>query len=168
MPNVSVSGLAFSISIVVPFLNMTKSFAGNIGQVSHQVNAVVMGIAGTKRIFALLDEAPEGDEGYVTLVNAKEVNGEYVAVSYTHLIIGGTGSAKSTLVNLISRLYDVTEGSVKVGGRDVREYDIEALRSNVAVVLQKNQLDVYKRQVLSDPRVLINPHPLSLYYYCST
>ena len=55
-------------------------------------------------------------------------------------IIGGTGSAKSTLVNLISRLYDVTEGSVRVGGRDVREYDIEALRSNVAVVLQKNQL----------------------------
>ena len=78
VPNVSVSGLAFSISIVVPFLNMTKSFSGNIGQVSHQVNSVVMGIAGTKRIFALLDEEPEGDEGYVTLVNAKEVNGEYV------------------------------------------------------------------------------------------
>ena len=55
-------------------------------------------------------------------------------------IIGGTGSAKSTLVNLISRIYDVTEGSVKVGGRDVREYDIETLRSQVAVVLQKNQL----------------------------
>ena len=55
-------------------------------------------------------------------------------------IIGGTGSAKSTLVNHISRLYDVTEGSVKVGGRDVREYDIETLRSQVAVVLQKNQL----------------------------
>ena len=55
-------------------------------------------------------------------------------------IIGGTGSAKSTLVNLISRLYDVTEGSVNVGGRDVREYDIETLRSQVAVVLQKNQL----------------------------
>ncbi len=55
-------------------------------------------------------------------------------------IIGGTGSSKSTLVNLIPRLYDVTEGSVKVGGRDVREYDIETLRSQVAVVLQKNQL----------------------------
>ena len=76
--NLSISGMAFSISIVVPFLNMTKSFAGNIGQVSHQVNSVVIGIAGTKRIFALLDEEPEGDEGYVTLVNAKEVNGEYV------------------------------------------------------------------------------------------
>ncbi len=55
-------------------------------------------------------------------------------------IIGGTGSAKSTLIQLISRLYDVTEGSVKVGGADVREYDIEALRNNVAVVLQKNVL----------------------------
>ena len=55
-------------------------------------------------------------------------------------ILGGTGSSKSTLVQLIPRLYDVTEGSVRVGGRDVREYDIEALRSNVAVVLQKNQL----------------------------
>lgn len=55
-------------------------------------------------------------------------------------IIGGTGSSKSTLVQLISRLYDVTEGSVKVGGRDVREYDLEALRNQVAVVLQKNIL----------------------------
>ena len=55
-------------------------------------------------------------------------------------IIGGTGSSKSTLVQLISRLYDVTDGSVKVGGVDVREYDVEALRNSVAVVLQKNVL----------------------------
>lgn len=55
-------------------------------------------------------------------------------------IIGGTGSAKSTLVNLISRLYDVTEGEVKVGGRDVREYDLETLRNQVSVVLQNNVL----------------------------
>ncbi len=55
-------------------------------------------------------------------------------------IIGGTGSAKSTLVSLISRLYDVTDGSVQVGGRDVREYDIESLRNQVSVVLQKNVL----------------------------
>lgn len=75
-PNVSFSGLAFSISIVVPFLNMTKQFAGNINQVSQQINSVVMGMAGTKRIFQLMDERPEADEGYVTLVNAKEVNGE--------------------------------------------------------------------------------------------
>jgi ATP-binding cassette subfamily B multidrug efflux pump len=55
-------------------------------------------------------------------------------------IIGGTGSAKSTLVSLISRLYDVTGGTVKVGGRDVREYSMEALRDAVSVVLQKNEL----------------------------
>ncbi len=55
-------------------------------------------------------------------------------------IIGGTGSAKSSLVNLISRLYDVTAGSVKVGGVDVKEYDLEALRDQVSVVLQKNVL----------------------------
>ena len=55
-------------------------------------------------------------------------------------IIGGTGSAKSTLVQLIARLYDVTKGSVKVGGVDVREYDLETLRDNVAMVLQKNVL----------------------------
>lgn len=55
-------------------------------------------------------------------------------------IIGGTGSAKSSLVNLISRIYDVSEGSVKVGGKDVRGYDLETLRNEVAVVLQKNVL----------------------------
>ena len=70
--NISISGMAFSISIVVPFLNMTKQFAGAIGQVSNQVNMVIMGLAGAHRIFALLDEQPETDEGYVTLVNAKE------------------------------------------------------------------------------------------------
>ena len=74
-PNVSVSGLAISVSIVVPFLNMTKQFAGNISQVSHQINAVVMGLAGAERIFDLLDEEPEADEGYVTLVNVREENG---------------------------------------------------------------------------------------------
>ena len=55
-------------------------------------------------------------------------------------ILGGTGSSKTTLVQLIPRLYDVTEGSVKVGGVDVRKYDLEALRNNVAMVLQKNVL----------------------------
>ena len=71
-PNLSISGLAFSISIVVPFLNMTKQFSGNINQVSQQVNMVVMGLAGAQRIFDLMDEPPEVDEGTVTLVNVKE------------------------------------------------------------------------------------------------
>ena len=69
--NFSISGMALGISIVVPFLNMTKQFTGNISQVSNQLNSVAMGMAGLERIFGLLDEQPEVDEGYVTLVNAK-------------------------------------------------------------------------------------------------
>ena len=70
--NISLSGKAFEISILIPFLNMTKQFTGNINQVSQQINAVVMGMAGATRIFALMDEKPEEDEGYVTLVNVKD------------------------------------------------------------------------------------------------
>lgn len=70
-PNFSISGAAFSISIVVPFLNMTKQFTGNVNQVSQQINSIVMAMAGAQRIFGLMDQEPETDDGYVTLVNAK-------------------------------------------------------------------------------------------------
>lgn len=70
-PNVSFSMLPIGISIVVPFLNMTKQLAGNVGQVSQQLNAVVMGLAGAERMFTLMDEKPEVDDGRVTLVNAR-------------------------------------------------------------------------------------------------
>lgn len=80
-PNPNISGMAISISIVIPFLNMTKQFTGNISQVSGQVNSVVMGMAGAKRIFDLIDEEEEFDEGYVTLVNAKIKNGEIIETS---------------------------------------------------------------------------------------
>ena len=69
----------------------------------------------------------------------KEVN-LHIPAGATVGILGGTGSSKTTLVQLIPRLYDVTEGSLKVGGLDVREYDLQALRDNVAMVLQKNEL----------------------------
>ena len=71
-PNLSFSGMAFSISITVPFLNMTRQFTGTIGQVSQQINLVVMGMAGAQRIFELMDEESEVDQGNVTLVNVQE------------------------------------------------------------------------------------------------
>ncbi|MBO5670813.1 MAG: ABC transporter ATP-binding protein, partial [Clostridia bacterium] len=71
VPNVSLSGLPLGISIVIPFLNMTKQFTGNVNQLSQQINSVAMAMAGASRIFALMDEEPEPDNGYVTLVNAK-------------------------------------------------------------------------------------------------
>lgn len=77
LPNISLSGLAFDISILVPFLNMSKQFSGNINQAAQQINTIVMGLAGAKRIFELMDQDKETDNGYVTLVNAEvSENGE--------------------------------------------------------------------------------------------
>ena len=78
VPNISLSGQAMGIAVVVPFLNMARQFTNNVSQVSQQMNSVVMAMAGAHRIFELMDEEPEVDDGYVTLVNAKEVNGELV------------------------------------------------------------------------------------------
>ena len=72
LPNLSLSGKAFSISILVPFLNMAKQFTGNVNQLSQQINSIVMAGAGAARVFSLMDEKPETDEGYVTLVNVEE------------------------------------------------------------------------------------------------
>lgn len=72
LPNVSLSGMALSLAVVIPFLNITKQFVGQIAQISHQINSIVMGFAGVSRIFHLLDELPEQDEGYVTLVNVEK------------------------------------------------------------------------------------------------
>lgn len=123
---------------------------------------VSMSVASAERITEVLEEKPEltNQERPVTEVkdgsivfdhvnfSYKKGSGEYVLkdinlnihAGETIGIIGGTGSAKSSLVNLISRLYDVTTGSIKVGGMDVRSYDMETLRNQVAVVLQKNVL----------------------------
>ena len=76
VPNLSLSGMALSISITVPFLNMERQFAGQIGGISQQINAIVMGLAGARRIFALMDQQPEKDEGTVTLVRCHERNGQ--------------------------------------------------------------------------------------------
>ena len=113
LPNLSISGMAIGISIVVPFLNMTKQFVGAINQVSNQINAVVMGLAGAERIFNLMDQEPEQDEGYVTLVNVREENGGLIeckertgiwAWKHPH---HSDGSVTYTKLTGDVRLYDV-------------------------------------------------------------
>ena len=69
--NIGLSGMALSVSIIVPFLNMTKQFTGNLNNATQQLNTIIMGMAGAGRVFELLDEEPEVDDGYVTLVNAE-------------------------------------------------------------------------------------------------
>ncbi|MBR1867054.1 MAG: ABC transporter ATP-binding protein, partial [Clostridia bacterium] len=123
---------------------------------------LTMSVESAKRIVEVLDEKSDmvNPDDPVTEVKDGSVSFENVSFKYslsadeftldkvdldiksgeTVGIIGGTGSSKTTLVNLISRLYDVTEGKLSVGGVDVRDYDMEILRKNVAVVLQKNTL----------------------------
>ncbi len=74
--NLGFYSTAFSISLIIPFLNMAKQFTGNMNQASQQINSVVMGMAGGERVFALMDEKPEVDDGYVTLVNVEEKDGK--------------------------------------------------------------------------------------------
>ena len=123
---------------------------------------IMIAEASTDRITEVIDEVPEMEDAKeaITDVANGDIDFDHVDFSYSgeggnlslkdvnlHIksgqivgVIGGTGSAKSTLVQLIPRLYDVTKGSVKVGGIDVRKYSLKALRDQVAVVLQKNVL----------------------------
>ena len=129
---------------------------------SMVVVMISMSMASIRRISEVLSETPDlkAPENPVTQVADGSIDFDHVSFSYKHGsgknalsdidlhiasgetigVIGGTGSGKSSLVNLICRLYDVSEGSVKVGGLDVRQYDMEALRNQVSVVLQKNTL----------------------------
>ena len=123
---------------------------------------ITMSLASGRRIVEVLEEKPDitNPQNPVMEVESGDIDFNQVNFSYKHGsgedtlrnidlhiksgetigIIGGTGCGKSSLVSLISRMYDVTKGSVFVGGRDVREYDLEVLRDAVAVVLQKNVL----------------------------
>lgn len=143
--------LAYCMNILMSLMMLSMVFV-----------MITMSMASAERISEVLNEKPElsDPENPVTEVPDGSIVFDHVDFSYkkdskepvlkdvclsirsgeTIGIIGGTGSAKSSLVNLISRLYDVTSGSIKVGGIDVRNYHMESLRNQVAVVLQKNVL----------------------------
>ena len=145
-------------SVIVYALQILTSLM----MVSFVFVMIMIAEASTERINEVLDEEPEMEDkaDAVTEVTNGDIEFEHVNFSYAgeggnlslkdvnlHIksgqivgIIGGTGSAKSTLVQLIPRLYDVTSGTVKVGGTDVRDYNLKALRDQVSVVLQKNVL----------------------------
>ena len=143
--------LTYSMQILMSLMMATMIFV-----------TVTISIASAKRVSEVLDEVPEikAPENPVTEVKDGSVDFDDVCFKYArtaerntleHLdlhipsgatvgVIGGTGVGKTSMIQLISRLYDVTEGSVKVGGVDVRDYDLATLRDQVAVVLQKNVL----------------------------
>ena len=145
-------------SVIVYALQILMSLM----MVTFVFTMIMIAEASTDRITEVLDEVPEMEDAAdaITEVQNGDIDFEHVNFSYVgeggnlslkdvnlHIksgqivgIIGGTGSAKSTLVQLIPRLYDVTGGCVKVGGVDVRRYGLKALRDQVSMVLQKNVL----------------------------
>lgn len=130
------------LSMVFVMLSMSTASCERIAEVLNEKSELsnpkdpIMDVADGSIIFDHVDFSYKKGSGEYVL---KDINLD-IKAGETIGIIGGTGSAKSSLVNLISRLYDVTNGSIRVGGKDVRSYDMEVLRNQVAVVLQKNVL----------------------------
>ena len=151
-----------SISQMSALLTYGIQILMSIMMISMIVTMLVMSFESIRRISEVLDEEPaiKNPENAITTIEDGSVIFDHVSFKYKKEaeryavsdldftitpgqfigIIGSTGSGKSTLVNLISRLYDTTEGHVLVGGRDVKEYDLKTLRDAVGVVLQKNYL----------------------------
>lgn len=157
---ISSSGLKVSVSQISALLTYGFQILMSLMMISMIYVMITMSIESAERIYEVLNEettlkSPENPvfeikDGSIDFENVEFKYGNsktilnninlHISSGETIGIIGGTGSAKTTLIQLISRLYDVTNGSVKVGGVDVRDYDLFTLRDKVAVVLQKNIL----------------------------
>ena len=143
-------------------LSYTGSILSSLMMLSMIYVMCTIAVASAERITEILDEDPDIVNGDSPIMEVKNGSIEFKNVSFSYVrsdnklslknvnlriesgevigIIGGTGSSKSTVVNLINRLYDVTKGEVLVGGVNVKDYDLKTLRDNVSVVLQKNVL----------------------------
>jgi len=159
---VSTAGVALNVGKMSALLTYNFMMLSSLMMLSMIFVMLTISIESCKRIAEVIEEKPSIVSPENALTEVADGSIEFDSVSFRYSakaermalsdidlkiasgetigIIGGTGSSKSTLIQLISRLYDATEGSVKVGGRDVREYDLNVLRDNVAVVLQKNIL----------------------------
>lgn len=153
---------AMTTGEITSLLSYIMSMMMSLMMLSMIFVMITMSTASIHRISEVLAEMPElhNPEEPVSVIKDSSIDFDRVSFAYKHGsgedtlreislhikagetigIIGGTGAGKTSLVNLISRLYDATEGTVRVGGRDVREYDMEVLRNQVSVVLQKNVL----------------------------
>ena len=183
----------FTLGGLASFLTFNKNFNMPINQISMQITAIVMALAGAERIFNLLDEEPEVDEGYVELVNAKRENGQLVPsekrtglwawahkhtngdpTTYVELkgdvvfddvdfgytddkivlhnvsmfaqpgqklaFVGSTGAGKTTITNLINRIYDIQDGKIRYDGININKIKKADLRRSLGIVLQDTHL----------------------------
>ena len=190
VPNLSLTGIApLTLGIIVAMTTMSRSFVMPLSQVSQQLASIVMAMAGAERIFKLMDEEPEVDEGYVTLVNARrnadgeleeteertglwawkhphkdgtltytEVKGDIVMddVDFGYpeekmvlhgitlfakpgqkiAFVGSTGAGKTTIINLLTRFYDIADGKIRSDGININKIKKDDLRHSLGMVLQ--------------------------------
>ena len=158
---VSSGATTFTTGDLMSMLSYCMNILMSLMMLSMVFVMITMSAASAKRVAEVLDEQSDLTNGEDPVMEVRDGSVKFDHVSFAYKkdgekaledidldiksgetigIIGGTGSAKSTLVNLIARLYDTTEGTVRVGGVDVRDYDLDALRHQVAMVLQKNVL----------------------------
>lgn len=150
-----------SVGIIASFLGYSRQFARPLNDLANVYNVLQAGVAGAERVFEVLDEAGERPDrkGAVQLEpGALEVEFDHVSFGYdparpilkgisfkaeagsSVALVGPTGAGKTTIVQLLNRFYDVTDGSIRIGGRDIRDYTRSSLRSAFGVVLQDTYL----------------------------
>ncbi len=151
----------FDIGGLTIFTNYSKQFSRPINEISMQMNTIFSALAGAERVFDAMDQEPEAADvegaicegkldgevrltdvtfGYVPeKVILKKVSC-YAKPGQKIAFVGSTGAGKTTITNLINRFYDIDEGSITIGGRDIKEYSRDYLRQNVAMVLQDTHL----------------------------
>ena len=150
----------FDVGGLAIFVNYSSQFARPINELSQQVSTILSALAGAERVFAVMDEKPEAADaenasatqikGDVCLshVNFGYVPGKPVLKDislYAHpgqkiAFVGSTGAGKTTITNLLNRFYDIDSGSITIDGKDLKEYPLDYLRSNIAMVLQDTHL----------------------------
>lgn len=152
---------ALDIGGLTVFVNYSKQFSRPINEISNQMNVIMSALAGAERVFAVMDEEPEAanDTNKARLENVK---GDVVIKNvtfgynpdktilknismYAHpgqkiALVGSTGAGKTTIINLLTRFYDVNEGEITIDGTDICDFDRESLRANIAMVLQDTHL----------------------------
>lgn len=150
---------AISIGVIQAFLIYSKQFSRPINEIANQYAQIQTAVAGAERVFALMDAEPETDEGKTAAGDVRgDINFEHIVFSYKEgepvlkdftldvkagqkiALVGATGSGKTTVVNLLTRFYDVDSGRILLDGVDIRDIPKDELRGNIAIVLQDTVL----------------------------
>ena len=150
-----------TVGVIAAFAQYSRQFAMPINQLSQQTSTIFSALAGAERVFAVMDSAPEepdcegalscdGIKGEVVLTNVSfGYNPDKTVLKnislYAHAgqkiaFVGSTGAGKTTVTNLLNRFYDINEGSITIDGVDIKQYQRESLRKNIAMVLQDTHL----------------------------